>query len=140
MTCDGTFEDVHRNGRLEYVMCDDPFAYQYCCGAQSPTVKVILQYRPGYGFVPASPLFPQEYASDIWFRTQTADQAIPGDHCEVDNTTKCSVLAVVMDHLYSGRPEQAWSELYRLYHYTDVEAFCSEIRQTVSQSELFVSP
>jgi hypothetical protein len=57
--------------------------------------------------------------------------------CEFDGTTKCAVLAVVLDYLYAGLPQYAWAELYRLYHYPDVDVFRAEIEQAVYGSPLF---
>jgi hypothetical protein len=70
--------------------------------------------------------------------TLEAERAVPGDHCEDDETTKCAVLPLVVDYLYSGRSQQAWDELYRLYRYSDVEYFRFEIERAVYQDPLFV--
>ena len=50
------------------------------------------------------------------------------------------MLPLVLDYLYTGRPEKAWSELDRLYTGPDVEAFRAEIEQAVTQSPLFAFP
>ena len=65
---------------------------------------------------------------------------MPGDFCEDDNTTKCAVLPVVLDYLYSGQPEMAWSELERLYPYEDREEFKQEIIQIGGTSTLYIFP
>jgi len=137
MDCDGEFQDLDRDGRPEFVTCDNPFAYRYCCGAGSPMVKVILQYRVGHGFVPASPSFQYAYDQDIGDHTRQAEQAQPGGSCELDGTTKCAVLPLVLDYLYSGRPVDARNALWRFYLYADEPRFENEIWATVTQSPLY---
>lgn len=138
--CSGHFEDLDADGVMEFITCDDRFAYQYCCFAGSPAVKVIMKYTPGEGYLPASTGFRRLYAEDIANHTAAAETAAPGDFCEWDETTKCAVLPVVLDYLYSGQPDQAWSELARLYPYPDREQFRQEILAGVGESPLYVFP
>ena len=105
--------------------------------AGSPMAKVVLDYVPGQGYVPASPRFANLYASDIAAHSVDAERAMPGEYGEWDETTKCGVLQVVLDYLYAGMPYYAWSELYRLYQYPDVHVFRAEIEQAVYGSPLF---
>jgi len=136
--CDGHFQDLDGDGILEFITCDDLFAYEYCCFAGSPAVKVVLQYEPGRGYVPASPRFPQLYADDIARDLKTAEKATPGGMCEWDNDTKCAVLPLILDYLYSGQTDKAWAALDRFYTYPDATVFRAEIEQAVSNSPLFV--
>jgi hypothetical protein len=138
--CEGELRDLDGDGKLEFITCDDLFAYKYCCFAGSPLVKVIMKYEPGQGYVPASPQFPQAYAEDIVRDRQLAIGAKAQDKCEWDNSTKCSVLPVVLDYLYSGRQDQAWNELHRLYRFQDENTFRQEILSMVEASPRFVSP
>lgn len=138
--CSGSFEDLDEDGVLEFVTCDDRFSYVYCCFAGSPVAKVIMKYRPGEGYVPASTSFRHLYAEDIANHTEAAEAATPGEYCEWDETTKCAVLPVVLDYLYSGQWDKAWAELDRLYPYADKETFREEITDSVGRSELYVFP
>jgi hypothetical protein len=138
--CGGIFQDLDEDGVLEFVTCDDLFAYTYCPFVGSPAVKVILRYEPGRGYVPASPRFAHLYADDIATHTQMAEQAEPGAMGEWDGTTKCSVLPLVLDYLYSGQPDQAWAALKRWYSHPDLESFRAEIEEAVNQSPLFTAP
>ncbi len=138
--CGVTLVQLDPDGAYEILTCDDIFAYAYCCYAGSPVVRVILDYAPGHGYLPASPRFADLYADDIAIHTARAEQATPGEYCEDDRTTKCGVLPVVLDYLYSGNPEQAWTELYRLYQYPDVDSFRSAIEQRAQSSPLFSAP
>lgn len=135
--CDGYFQDLNGDGVLEFITCDDLFAYEYCCFAGSPAVRVVLQYEPGRGYVPASPRFPELYEDDIIRHRELAETAVPGEMCEWDNDTKCAVLPLVLDYLYSGRAAEAWAALEQLYPYPDAQVFRAEIELAVSQSSLF---
>ena len=135
--CDASFAQLDGDPALEITTCDDIFAYQYCCYAGSPMVKVILDYDPAGGYLPASPQFAQLYAQDIALHTTMAAQAVPGAMCEDDGTTKCSVLPLVLDYLYSGRASDAWAQLYQWYAYPDADAWRTEIEQTANASPLF---
>ena len=138
--CSGEFRDLDDDGPLEFVTCDDRFAYAYCPYAASPVVTAVLAYDPALGYVPASPAFTQLYAEPIAAHTALAEQAQPGALGEWDATTKCAVLPLVLDYLYSGQPERAWSELERLYTFPDAETFRQEIEDTVVASPLYAAP
>lgn len=138
--CEGELKDLDADGKMEFITCDDLFAYKYCCFASSPLVKVVMKYESGRGYVPASPQFPEEYAEDIVRDRQMAIGAKAQDKCEWDNSTKCSVLPVVLDYLYSGQQDKAWNELHRLYRFQDEKTFRQEILDMVSASPLFVFP
>jgi len=135
--CLGSFEDLDGDGVLEFRTCDDLFAYRYCCYVGSPMVRAVLAYEPSAGYVPVSPLFAGVYADDIAAHTQMAEEAAPGAMCEWDQTTKCGVLPLVLDYLYSGHSNQAWAEFDRLYDYPDKNLWWAEIVQAVSASPLY---
>jgi hypothetical protein len=135
--CDASFVQLDGDAALEVRTCDDIFAYQYCCYAGSPMVKVILDYSPTAGYVPASPQFAHLYAGDIALHTTRAAQGVPGEMCEDDGTTKCSVLPLVLDYLYSGRASDAWAQLYQWYAYPDVDTWRAGIDLTANSSPLY---
>ncbi len=138
--CGGRFIDLNSDGIQEFDTCDDSFAYAYCSYAASPIVRVIYQFDPANGYQPASPKFTSLYAETIAQDTQRAEQAQPGEYGENDNTNKCSVLPIVLDYLYSGQTDKAWSELSRLYTFPDVAQFRSEIENTVFNSPRYAVP
>ncbi len=138
--CGGEFQDLNGDGVYEFVTCDDSFAYEFCAYAGSPLVKVIMEYDPGQGYVPASPSWPEQYAEDTVRDTQTAEQGKPGDMGEMDDTTKCSVLPLVLDYLYSGDADSAWAALDAYYPYDDLDAFQAQIEEIANKSPLFVKP
>jgi hypothetical protein len=48
------------------------------------------------------------------------------------------VLPIVLDYLYAGQDEKAWSEFNRLYTYSDALLFWAEITREVTESPLYV--
>jgi hypothetical protein len=135
--CGGHFQDLDGDGVLEFITCDDLFAYEYCSFAGSPIVQVVLQHEPGRGYIPASPRFPQLYVEDIARDLRRAEEAVPGAMGEWYNDTKCSVLPLILDYLYSGQADEAWAAFDRLYTYPDAQVFRAEIELAVSNSSLF---
>ena len=139
--CPGEFVDLDGDGTYEFVTCDDSFAYRYCCYAGSPAVKTVLRLVPGKGFVPVSPEFSQLYEEDIRRHTEMAEAAREkGKGNGWDGTTKCEVLPLVLNLLYSGRIEEAWQALERYYRFPDLNTFRAEIWETVSNSLFFTLP
>ncbi|RLE29445.1 hypothetical protein DRJ27_04645 [Candidatus Acetothermia bacterium] len=139
--CPGEFVDLDGDGTYEFVTCDDSFAYRYCCYAGSPAVKAVLRLVPGKGFVPVSPEFSQLYEEDIRRHTEMAEAAREkGKGSGWDGTTKCEVLPLVLNLLYSGRIEEAWQALERYYRFPDMDTFRAEIWETVSNSLFFTLP
>ena len=137
--CSGRFEDLDGDSVLEFVTCDDLFAYAYCPYASSPMVQVIQQYEPGQGYVPASPRFAPLYAEMTAGHVELAERTAAGELGEWDGTTKCAVLPVMLDYLYTGQADRAWAEFSRLYTYPDALLFWAEVVQGVSESALYVS-
>jgi len=137
----GHFEDLEEDGIYEFLSVDDSFAYRYCAYAGTPIVRVVLKYEPGAGYVPASPKFAYLYTEDITVHAQWAERARQGlVHNGWDDTSKCSVLPLVLDYLYSGYPDMAWDALYKYYAFPDVEEFRADIAQSVYGSPYFTVP
>jgi len=134
----GVFLDLDHDGIYEFDTADDLFAYLYCPYAGSPSVRVIMAYDPQEDlYIPASPRFPDLYAPVIGEHVTLAEAGRPGELGEWENTTKCSVLPLVLDYLYTGQKDKAYSELHRLYLYPDVEDFWKEVYQRVGESPLY---
>ena len=138
----GVFEDLDGDGVLEYRTADDSFAYAYCCFAASPAVPVILRFDPAaFAYVPATFAFPAALAEDVRRDAALAEQGASGSVLgEWDETSKCSVLPLVLDYLYAGRPADAWDALARYYPFPDRAAFQAEIEQVVYASPYFARP
>ena len=138
--CPSSLVNLDADRSLEVETCDDLFAYLYCSYASSPLVRVYLDYRLGVGYVPASPRFASLYALDIVAHTARAERTMARQGCDPAGESRCAVLAVVLDHLYSGAESRAWSELRRIYRCPDTDLFAAEIKATVEASSLYVKP
>jgi len=138
----GVFEDLNGDGILEYRTADDSFAYAYCCFAASPTVPVILRFDPRtFAYVPATFAFPAVLDDAMGRDLELAEQGAAGSVLgEWDETSKCSVLPLVLDYLYAGRIAEAWDALARYYPFPDRAAFQTEIEQAVYASPYFARP
>jgi hypothetical protein len=139
--CGGLLKDLNGDGIMEYDTCDDSFAYTYCPFVASPAVRVVYAYDSSKGvYAPATPKFANLFADQITQDTQRAQQGKPGDDGEFDNTNKCSVLPVVLDYLYSGQTDQAWTALSQYYTQPDAATFRADIEKTVFNSPRYVAP
>ncbi len=136
--CGGVLRDLDGDGVLEFETCDDVFAYVYCPYAMSPSVRAVLRYQPGQGYGPASPQFAALYVQDIAEHTALAQAAQPEEMGEWDGTTKCSVLPLVLDYLYSGQPGLAWDTLVQYYAYPDRALLWAEVLRAAAWSSLYV--
>ncbi|MCX6093456.1 MAG: hypothetical protein NTY63_01365, partial [Candidatus Bipolaricaulota bacterium] len=135
----GVFEDLDGDGILEYQTADDSFAYAYCCFATSPAVPVVLRFDPKtFAYVPATFAFPAILDDAIGRDLGLAEQGAAGSVLgEWDETSKCSVLPLVLDYLYAGRIAEAWDALARYYPFPDSAAFRAEIERIVYASPYF---
>lgn len=131
------FVDLDDDGVYEVLTADDSFAYLYCCYAETPFVRVVLEYDAGARrYVPASPAYPHLYVDEIALDTERA-AAAGFDGSGWDGTPKCEVLPLVLDYLYSGCAEAAWQALDMYYPLPDRETFRSEIESIVNGSPYF---
>jgi len=133
----GTFQDLNRDGIFEFITSDDPLR-SFCAYPTALAVKVIYQYQNGT-YQPASPKFAPYYAEDIAKHTRVATDAKPSDG-DWDGTTKCSVLPLVLDFLYSGQTDEAWEALRLYYTYPDLENLKLDIEWLIRKSPKYVSP
>ncbi len=138
--CGGNFEDLDGDGVYEYSTCDDSFAYRYCSYADSYKVRAVLKYDPGAGYYAASNQYPGLFAEDIARTQPMAEGATSGGMYEWDGTSKCSVLPLVLNLLYSGQTEAAWAALDRYYPDADRDDFRAEIGAITRDSPLYPSP
>lgn len=140
----GEFKDLDDDGVYEFITFDDIFAYQYCPYVSSPAVKVVMVYDPvEEKYLPASPNFPDEYVEAIERDTQNAERVAKAqtfENGEWDETSKCSILPLMLDYIYLGDLETARTEMERLYIYDDGDDFWNEVMFIIRDSSLFVEP
>jgi hypothetical protein len=101
-----------------------------------PAAQVVLEFEAGLGYVPANPKFPSAYLDLLARQTRTAEAA----RSEAAQGYKCGVLELILNYLYSGQSDRAWSELRRLYPASDVDEFRAQIEQAVKRNPLYVQP
>ncbi len=137
----GEFEDIDDDGIYEFITADDSFAYEYCPFVSSPFVKVIMVYdAQEERYLPASPNFPEEYAQDIKedaYNAERVSRASVSENGEWDETTKCSVLPLILNYIYIGELETARTELDSLYKFDDVDRFWNDLMLIVQDSPLY---
>jgi hypothetical protein len=130
--CGSRFTDLNSDRTQELIVGDTTFAYQFCSGAESPVVEVVLAYDRFAGrYIPQSANFPQYYrtqaeaymAARADLTTQLSAQAEAGQM----ESVKCAVLGAILPYLYGGLSETAWREFTRLYPYADAAQFRAEI-------------
>jgi hypothetical protein len=137
-SCGAYFADLNADGTRELLMNDTTFAYQFCSGAESPLVEVVLAFdRRGRRYAPQSANFPEHYRSlaqaflaRVDLPAQLSAQAAAGQM----ESVKCGVLGVVLPYLYGGMRDTAWSEFRRLYPYADAAAFRAQIERLFNES------
>ena len=130
-TGSGVFEDLDGDGIYEFVT-KDPLLGIPCT---APSVKAVLRYAPGQGYVGAGPRFAGAYADDIAAHTRRAEAEIELSR----DGYKCGVYEVIVDYLYAGQPDRAWEELRRLYLGSDLEQFQMQLEQAVLGGRFFVA-
>jgi hypothetical protein len=69
--------------------------------------------------------------------TQMIEETDPSEFGDWDGTSKCLVLPLVLDYLYTGQAERAWEALNQYYDYPDRLLFWTEVVQAVAESTLY---
>lgn len=138
----GEFEDITDDGIYEFITADDVFSKKYCPFVSSPFVKVIMAYdEKEASYLPASPNFPEEYIQiieDDTYNAERVSRTSSKENGEWDETTKCSILPLMLDYIYTGDMEMARSELDRLYDFDDKEIFWNDVMLIVQESALYI--
>ena len=146
--CPGEFKDLDYDGSYEFITCDDILAYTYCSFVATPLPPVILKYRKGIGYAPATPNFKNDFdmASRILADTSRAEQAQAQfiEPYDVDPTSRneyflCPAIQVALDYLYTGNTEKAEQEFYRFYIFPDGSEIWRMVTQVVTRSSLYTS-
>ena len=133
----GVFEDLDGNGVFEFITYDD--SYDSSCGYPGAvSAKVIYEYD-GDEYRPASPKYAKSYQADIDKHLEWAQAAKPANG-DYDGTTKCSVLPLVLDYLYSGQTDQGWKVLHEYYTYPDVDEIEAWLKGKMEESPYYVAP
>ncbi len=141
VSCGSQFTDLDGDGVSEFTAYDDTFKYQFCSGAASPSPQAILRYDPDrQQYLPAGSRYPSLYDSAITQLGMTRETVQATYNAGDTETAKCLALAPVLNYLYSGREDRAWSELERLYPFPDLEEFRTTIVTIAASSDLYRRP
>jgi hypothetical protein len=138
--CLGQFEDLDKDGKLEFVTCDDGWAYEYCSFASSPMPTVVLAFdvdRKRY--FPATPKYANHFAERVVEATKQAEDALAASDRTLE-TDRCSVLQPVLELMYVGRFDEGVALLRRLYHHPDALEFERQTVEKVKSRNLWVAP
>jgi hypothetical protein len=141
----GVFADLDRDGSAEYITCDDAARYGYYSASsinpyaehRQMEVTAVLDYKPGRGYVPASPDFAYLYAGNIDMYTRQAEEQAGQQATGEAGSRNDPLVALAMNYLYSGQSAKAWAELDRLYHGPDKVFLWSEILRIASNSPFY---
>jgi len=118
--CRGEFEDLDKDGTMEFVTCDDGWAYEYCSFADSPMPKVVFAYTAAAGqYLPATPRYREHFQAALAESIASAEKEIAGPAGNPADA-KCTVLEPVLGLMYSGRLDEGLALLHRLYRMADL--------------------
>jgi hypothetical protein len=136
--CEGDFEDLDHDGALEFVTCDDSWAYAKCAFAFSPMPRVVYAYNATVGkYVLATPRFRQQFQETI-AQSITQSEKDLADATRDQALDACSVLGPILDLMYVGRFDEGIAVFRRLYRQPDATRFEQEIITKARSSPLWV--
>ena len=136
--CGARFADPNYDGVPELIVADTTYKYQFCSGAESPLVEVIMAYdRFGRTYRPQSALYPGYYraqAEAYLAQTDLSAQIVALSEGGQIESVKCRVLGLVLPYLYGGMRSEAWSAFNQYYRYPDAASFRSQIETLFNNS------
>jgi hypothetical protein len=136
--CGARFADPNVDGIPELIVADPTYTYQFCSGAESPLVEVVLAYDRGTRlYRPQSALYPAYYRAQAEAYLAQTDLAAQIDalvQAGAMDSVKCRVLGLVLPYLYGGMTNEAWAQFNRYYRFADAAAFRRQIEQLFNSS------
>lgn len=136
--CGSRFADPNFDGIPELIVADTTYTYQFCSGAESPLVEVVMAYdRGGRTYRPQSALYPAYYraqAEAYLAQTDLSAQIAAMSEAGQIESVKCRVLGLVLPYLYGGMRSEAWSAFYQYYRYPDAASFRGQIETLFNSS------
>ena len=136
--CSGDFEDLDHDGKLEFVVCDDAWAYEKCPFVYSPMPVVVYAYSAVTGkYIPDTPHFREHFQ-------KTIAESIAQSEKEIDNPARdpaldaCTVLGPVLHLMYAGRFDEGVALFRGLYRQADAPQLERQTIEKVRSSPLWV--
>jgi hypothetical protein len=135
----GGFEDLDGDGALEFVTCDDGWAYTYCSFADSPFPRVVYAYDIARGeYAPATPRFTSRFRDELAAALDEAQAWMAESNGKDGSLDKCRLLKPVLGLMFAGRIDDGLVLIRGLYRGADREVFEKETVDKVRQSPQWV--
>ena len=136
--CPGEFEDVDHDGKLEFVTCDDAWAYEKCAFAFSPMPVAVFTYSAAAGkYAPDTPHYREHFQKDIAESIAQAEKQV-ADAARDPDQDACTVLGPVLDLMYVGRFDEGVALFRRLYRRGDATELERQAVEKVRSSPFWV--
>lgn len=131
----GKFADLNGDGSYEFITYD---GIKVTCNDGSfpcfgGVVMVIFEYKPGFGFLPASPQFPEHYVEGI----ESQIGRLAEEYNQEGRVSLYSIYRLVASYLYMGRPEEAKDTFERYYTAKDVETNWLTLSEGIREGRFF---
>jgi len=136
----GEFEDLDGDGALEFITCDDRWAYAYCTFADSPMPRVVYAFdRSVSRYTPATPRFASLFRDELSTALEEAQSWMHASGGRNTGLDKCRLLRPALGLMYSGRFDDGLVLIRGLYRGDDREQFEKETSERVRQSPHWVA-
>ena len=111
------------------------YGFERLSPATTPLPEIIFKYSRGdHKFLPANPHFANHLLGDVVGRTQT----VPVAHDEVDRMYHLgAVLGIVLDYVFAGREQEAWTFYDQAYKLPDKQRIKREVRARLRESPVY---
>jgi hypothetical protein len=137
--CQGEFVDLDGDGTLEFVTCDDAWAYDYCSFADSPLPRVVYAYDAAAGrYKPDTPRFASRYRDELATSLEEAQEWMRTSNGRDPGVDKCRLLQPALGLMFSGRLDDGIVLIRGLYRGADREQFERETLEKVRDSPHWV--
>jgi hypothetical protein len=136
--CEGDFQDLDHDGKLEFVTCEDTWAYEKCAFAFSPMPIVVFTYSSAAGkYAPDTPQYREHFQKDIAESIAQAEKDF-ADPARDPDLDACSVLRPILDLMYIGGFDEGVALFRRLYRRADAAELERQTVEKVRSSPFWV--
>jgi len=137
----GEFRDLDGDMVLEFITCDDAWAYAYCSFADSPLPRVVYAYDASRGeYLPATPRYADVFRDELAVSLEQAQAWMLSSGGKDPGLDKCQLLQPALGLMYSGRLDDGLVLIRGLYRGPDREQFEKETLARIRESLRWVAP